>query len=131
MPTAALRSAIADRPTVSDIRGTSRLVGPTEELRSMSLTDYRRLGPDAVSCVRRVYEKIQRLGKESFTKKAEGIRAWRESVVHQLYVAIGQESLLSGKSIREVIAAYQQSGQPTLTEEEFTYVADLNKKLRF
>ncbi len=131
MPTASLRSAISDRPTVSDIRGSSRLVGPIEELRGLSLTDYRRLGPDAVSCVRRVYEKIQRLGKESFTKKAEGVRAWRESVVHRLYVAIGQESLLSGKAIRDVIAARQQSGQPALTEEEFNYVADLNKKLRF
>jgi hypothetical protein len=30
-----------------------------------------------------------------------------------------------------VIAAYQQSGQPTLTEEEFTYVADLNRNCAF
>lgn len=131
MPTASLRQAVSERQTVSDIRGSSRLVGPIEELKAMSLVDYRRLGPDAVACVRRVYEKIQRLGKESFTKKAEGIRAWRASEVHQLYVAMGQESLVAGRSVREILMNRRQAGEPALTEEEFNLVADLNKKLRF
>lgn len=131
MPTAALRTTESERPRVADIRGMPRLTGPVEELRTMTPVDFRRLGPDPVACVRRVYDKIQRLGKESFTKKAEGIRAWRESDVYLLYVAMGQESLLSGKSIRDLTMARQQSGQPSLSEQEFMLIADLNRKLRF
>ncbi|MBI4093039.1 MAG: hypothetical protein HY420_03905 [Candidatus Kerfeldbacteria bacterium] len=131
LPTAALRPVVSDRPQVSDIRGTSRLVGPVEELHNMTLVDYRRLGQTAVQCVRRVYEKIQRLGLESFSKKAEGIRAWRESEVYRLYLNIGQESLLANKAIRQIVGDRQTAGKPTLSEEEFMLVADLNKKLRF
>jgi hypothetical protein len=102
-----------------------------EELRQMTLTDYRRLAEDAISCIRKVYEKIQRLGNESFSQKAEGIKAWRDSEVYQLYVAMGQESLLGGKPVAVVIATRQQAGKPVLTGQEFSFVADLNKKLRF
>lgn len=130
MPTAAFRPA-ADRPTVSDIKGSSRLVGPVEELRSLTLNDYRRLGPDALGTIRRLYEKIQQLGKESFSRRAEGIKAWRESEPYKLYVAMGQESLLQAKTMADVIAARQQQNQPALTEQEFSYISELNRKLRF
>jgi len=127
---AAMRPAADGRPTMSDIRGSSRLTGPIEELRQMNISDYRRLGPDPVAVIRRVYEKIQRLGKESFTRRAEGIRAWRESDVYKLYLSMGHESLASGKSIRDVSYNHQTQGQPALTEQEFTLIADLNRKLR-
>lgn len=131
MPTASFRPLTTDRKTVSDIKGSSRLVGPVEELRAMTLADYRRLAPDALSCIRRLYEKIQQLGKESFSKRAQGIKAWRESETYRLYVAIGQESLQQAKTVADVIATRQQLGQPTLTDQEISYIADLNRKLRF
>lgn len=126
-----LRPSVADRTTVSDIRGASRLTGPVEELRQMTLDDYRRLGEDSVGSIRRVYEKIQRLGQESFSQKAEGVKAWRDSVVYRLYLELGQESLMTGKPVAEVIANRSRQSQETLTEQEFTLVADLNRKLRF
>jgi hypothetical protein len=96
----------------------------------MSIIDFKRLGPDAVSSIRRVYEKIQRLGNESFTKRAEGIRAWRDSEIYRVYVDIGNEGLAKGKSVNDVIQSRQQQGLPTLTLEEFSLIADLHKKLR-
>ncbi len=97
----------------------------------MTVADFRRYGPDPVACIRRVYEKIQRLGQESFTKRAGGISAWRQSDVYRLYISMGQESLLSSKPIRDIIIARQGTGQAALTEQEFMLVADLNRKLRF
>ena len=97
----------------------------------MTLTDYRRLGEDPIACIRRLYDKIQQLGKESFTRRAEGIKAWRESETYRLYVTMGQESLLSGKTVGDVIANRQQLGQPALAEQEYTLIADLNRKLRY
>ena len=130
MPTASFRPAATDRPTIADIKGSSRLVGPVEELRAMTLTDYRRLAPDPLGCIRRLYEKIQQLGKESFSRCAEGIKAWRGSETYRLYVAMGQDSLLSAKTIPALIAERQGSGQPALTEQEYSYISDLNRKLR-
>ena len=130
MPTASFRPVATDRPTIADIKGSSRLVGPVEELRAMTLNDYRRLAPDALGCIRRLYEKIQQLGKESFSRRAEGIKAWRESETYRLYVAMGQDSLLQAKTVPDVIAARQGSGQPALTEQEYSYISDLNRKLR-
>jgi hypothetical protein len=131
MPTAATRPLQLDRATMADIRGRSRLVGPVEELRGLTVVDWRRLGPDPIGCVRRVYEKIQQLGRESFTKRAEGIKAWRESEPYRLYLDMGHESLLTSKSVRDVLFSRQQAGQPALTEPEFSLIADLNRKLRF
>ena len=131
MPTASFRPLSTDRKTVSDIKGSSRLVGPVEELRAMTLADYRRLAPDALGCIRRLYEKMQQLGKESFSKRAQGVKAWRESEAYRLYVTIGQESLQQAKTVADVIATRQQLGQPTLTDQEISYIADLNRKLRF
>ncbi len=131
MPTASVRPMQTERPTIADIRGAPRLIGPIEELRVMTLADFRHLGDGPIACIRRVYEKIQLIGKESYTKRAEGIKAWRASESYQLYLTMGQESLLSGKTIRDVIAEHQRSGQSALSEQEFSLIADLNRKLRY
>ncbi|MFH0828898.1 MAG: hypothetical protein V1907_01830 [Candidatus Kerfeldbacteria bacterium] len=131
IPSASFRPIQTERPTISDIRGVSRLVGPVEEIRAMTLSDFRRLGETAVACVRKVYEKIQLLNKESFTKRAEGIKAWHESETYKLYLAMGQESLFTGKTIRDIIVERQRQGQPALSEQEFSLTADLNRKLRY
>lgn len=131
MPTASFRSVQTEHPHVSDIRGATRLVGPIEELRGMTLTDFRKLGTDAVGSIRRLYEKIQQLGHESFTVRAQGIKAWRESETYRLYLTIGQESLVSGKTIRDVIGERQRARSPFLSEQELTLIADLNHKLRY
>jgi len=119
------------RPRVEDIKRPTRLVGPVEELRSMNLPDFRRLGTAYIGSIRKLYEKINLLGEESFAKKAEGVRAWRQSQVYQLYLEMGQESMQQGKTIREVVASRQNQSLPYLTEQEFNGLADLNKKLRF
>lgn len=131
MPTASFRPVQTERPHVSDIRGATRLVGPIEELRGMTIADFRKLGNDSVGCIRRLYEKIQQLGHESFTTRSQGIKAWRESDTYRLYLVIGQESLVSGKTIRDVIDERQRAGKPFLSEQELTLIADLNHKLRY
>lgn len=131
MPTASSRPPRTERFTIADIRGAPRLVGPVEELRVMTLGDFRHLGDGPIACIRRVYEKIQLIGKESYTKRAEGIKAWRDSETYQLYLSMGQASLLTGKTIRDIIAERQRANEPSLTEQEFSLVADLNHKLRY
>ena len=120
-----------ERRRIEDIRRPTRLVGPVEELRNLALSDLRRLGTAYIGSIRKLYEKINLLGEESFAKRAEGIRAWRQSPVYELYLEMGRESMEIGKSIREVVEARKNQGSFYLTEQEFNGLADLNKRLRF
>lgn len=127
--------SFGSRPVIADIRPPAteaRLVGPTEELTYLTPEDFRRWGGgDATASVRKVYEKIVLLGEESFSRRVEGVRAWRESPVYQLYLTMSQESLEQGKDFREILKAREAARQPTLTEAEFHAIVDLNRQLRF
>jgi hypothetical protein len=128
------RSAGA-RPMMSDIRRPdvpTRLVGPIEELRNVTLDDFRQWGGgEASGSVRKVFEKIGLLGQESFSRRVEGVQAWRSSSVHALYLEMSRASLEQGKDVKDVVSSRQASGQPCLTEAEFHAIVDLNRQLRF
>ncbi|USN53678.1 MAG: hypothetical protein H6760_00705 [Candidatus Nomurabacteria bacterium] len=120
------------RPTLDDIKSPSRrLVGPVEELQHLSLEDFRNWGSTPADSVRKVYEKIAVLGQESFGKRIEGVQAWRQSPVHQLYLSISRESLEKGTDVSKVISERTQQNKASLSEAEFHAVVDLNTKLRF
>lgn len=107
------------------------LVGPVDELANMSLDNFRRLGPDAASRAQRIYEKIAVLEKDSVSKKAAGIAAWRQSPVYSQYLDLGASSLMGNQDIVNLINQRQQAGTQVLSLEEFNTVGDLNRLLRF
>ena len=102
-----------------------------EEIRSLNLTDFRRLASSPEETIKKIKEKIELLEEESFSRKAEAIQAWKQSEINQLYLDIGNESMEKGKSVKEIIESRTMDGRSTLNEEEFRAVGDLNKKLRF
>jgi hypothetical protein len=107
------------------------VMGPLDELRAMSVEEFRRLASSAQEASQHIYDKVQLLEYESIQKKADGIRAWQQSPINQLYISIGNESLEKSVAVEDVIAQRTQANQPTLTAKEFAAVADLNRKLRF
>lgn len=107
------------------------LTGPVEELASMTLQNFRRLANGPAQQADKILAKIALLEKDSVTKKAQGIEAWRNSEVYRLYLDLGEESLKSAKNIAAIIQARQDSQQNTLSVEEFAAISDLNKNLRF
>lgn len=107
------------------------LTGPVQELQDFDLHSWRNLGNDAESRATRLMEKINILEKESFTKKAQGIDAWRKSKIYQEYLDLGAESMVQNKEVSALISEYEQQGRETMTIEEFSAISDLNKKLRF
>jgi len=122
---------ITRRPKIIDIKTPQRLLGPVEEIRSLNLTDFRRLASSPEETIKKIKEKIELLEEESFSRKAEAIQAWKQSEINQLYLDIGNESMEKGKSVKEIIESRTMDGRSTLNEEEFRAVGDLNKKLRF
>jgi hypothetical protein len=102
-----------------------------DELRQMDLVTFRTMGATPADQANAVVAKVQALGRESLTRHAEGLNAWRESPVYTAYRNIGLQSIQQGKPVAQVVAELFRDGQPTLTEAEFNAVADANRRLRF
>ena len=120
-----------NRPRLDDVKYVPKLVGPVEELREMTLVDWRRLNANPVLAAEKVKEKIGLLERESFTKKLDGIKAWQESEVNKIYLEIGRESLQKGLSVDKIIASRSAAGQPAITFEEYRAIMELNRYLRY
>jgi hypothetical protein len=120
-----------NRPRLDDVKYVPKLVGPVEELREMTLVDWRRLNANPALAAEKVKEKIGLLERESFTKKLDGIKAWQESEVNKIYLEIGRESLQKGLSVDKIIASRSAAGQPAITFEEYRAIMELNRYLRY
>ncbi len=120
-----------NRPRLDDVKYVPKLVGPIEELREMTLVDWRRLSPDPVLAAEKIKAKIALLEKEAFSKKIAGIKAWQESEVNKLYLEIGRESLQKGLPVDKILADRQTSGQPSISTEEYMALMNLNRSLRY
>jgi hypothetical protein len=107
------------------------LMGAVQELQSFDLVGFRRLGSTANERVQKIFDKINLLEQESYTKKAQGIAAWRDSEVYKLYLQLGTESMIAGQEVANFILERQSKNQNTLSIEEFSAISDLNKQLRF
>ena len=119
------------RPQMADVKYNQKLVGPTEELKNMTLVDFHRLGSDPDQAVMKIQDKIELLKGESYEKMVAGIKAWRESAVNKMYVAISGEALRAGKSVVTVAGEWKAAGKETLTPEEVKAIVRLNTSLRF
>lgn len=120
------------KPKTEEVKVTPKIkvYGPIDELRSITLEDWRRY-PNNEIAVSRIKEKIDLLEEESITKKAEGIKAWKDSEVNRLYLEITQQAIEQKKPIEKIIEERKSEGKPTLTVEEFNAIAKLNQTLRF
>jgi len=107
------------------------LSGPIQELQDMSLKNFHRLGNSAQARADKILEKIGILEQESYTKKAQGIEAWRKSETYKTYLDVGAQSMIENRKIDEIAAEKTSKGEQTLSSDEFDAISDLNKKLRF
>ena len=69
--------------------------------------------------------------KDSFSKKVQGIKAWKANEVYRLYLEIARQSIAENKSMTEAANARKQAGLAVLTEDELAAVIELNQKLRY
>ena len=115
---------------MQDVRFTPKLVGPVEELRATTLTDFRRLSKDPKEAALKIRDKVDLIGQESYTQRIAAVTAWQESEVYRLYLEVLRESLGGGKPPKEVIAGRNAAGKPTLTDAEFAAIMELSRTLR-
>ena len=113
------------------VRFRPKLTGPLEELREMTLMDFRRLDPNPRNATDRISEKIALQEQQSFAMKAKAIAAWRQCEIFRLYADLAGEAMSGKQAIAEVIGRWQAAGTASLTAAEFEAIADFNQTLRF
>ena len=123
-------ASFAQRPKLEDVKTSPKLTGPVEELRAITIVDFRRLSKDPREACVKVKDKIDLLGEQSYTRRSEGIAAWTASEVTRTYLELMRESL-NGTPLQEAIAAREASKKPVLTAEEFRAVAELSRQMRY
>ncbi len=111
-----------------DVKYVPKLTGPIEELKEMSLIDFRRLDSDPDIAIKKIIEKIKYLEDDGYDKRLAGIKAWRKSPLNLRYLGIGQESISTKQVINVII---DSKGEDDLTFKEFKAIMKLNKSLRF
>ena len=115
--------------TLDEVKWTPKLVGPVEELGTMDLVSFRRLGATPQDNLAAIKAKINNLSSESWTSGVNGIRAWRNSPVYMIYTAMGVESILSNLPVSQVIVNRQVKNLPALTSNEFIAINEFNHTL--
>lgn len=121
----------SSRPQVSDIKAVPKVLSPIDELRYLSLVDFRRLGSDPKEMVSKVFSKIRLLEQGGYDKMIRGVKAWRQGPVNRLYLRIGQEAINKGISMEESIKQRQRDNKDYLSSEEIEEIINLNNKLIF
>ncbi|MFH1890245.1 MAG: hypothetical protein ABIJ91_01620 [Candidatus Kuenenbacteria bacterium] len=106
-------------------------MGPVEEIKALTLDNFRKLGKNPDEAADRIAEKINLLEDESIVKKADGIKAWQSSSVYGLYLLIGSASIAEKTTVEEIIVKRKQENKSYLTYEEFDAIADLNRRLAY
>ena len=125
------RPAMKANTSMQEIAFIKRLVGPVEELKTMSLTDFRRLSKDSRQAATKVKDKVGLLEGEGYDKKIEGIKAWRSSPLMKLYMDVTREAVLKGVPIQDLLATRRAAKEETLTDEELSVIMAVNGELRF
>ena len=129
-PTMAIPQTSGGKAKLEDVAYRPRLMGPMEELKEMSLLDFRRLSPKVKVSIDKISAKIELLGQESYQNKIRGIQAWQGSPVNSLYKAILNESLRKSLTVNQVIEEKQKRSEETLKPEEFKAVVELNRSFK-
>jgi len=123
-----IEPAPINRPQMNDIiRPQTKLQGPVDELANLDLVNFRRLSDDPVEAAKIIKNKVELLEEESFTKRQQGISAWRKSPLYKMYIAAGQQSIQQGKPVEEII---KEAGPGNLDIKQFNAIMELNRTLR-
>ncbi len=116
---------------VVDVVSARRLMGPVEQLGSMSAADFRRLSTNPAEASQRLEDLIGSLAATSYEERVKGIEAWRRSPINQLYLTMAEEALAQGLSIPEISSRRRAAGQESLSPAEIKAITSLNARVRF
>ncbi|MFH1145533.1 MAG: hypothetical protein V1707_01030 [bacterium] len=108
-----------------------KLVSPTDELKTMTLADWRRLSHDPKERAVKILDRLESLKAESWPKMAEGRGAWKLSPVQDAYRAIARQTVATGQQVEAIIVQGLSKDSQSLTGPEFQAISWINRQLNF
>jgi hypothetical protein len=91
------------RPMVRDITATKPLnLGPIEEIKYFTLTDFRRLSSDPAEAASRLKQKFTNLKDESYILYLNALEAWRTSPLFNDYMSASIDTLNQKKKLTDI-----------------------------
>ncbi len=115
----------------SDIRPSTRLVGPMDELQTMSLVDFRRLSPDVSVRIQKIRSKIEVIGQDGPHEKIRAIAAFEQSDPVRVYRGLLKRSLIEGRTIDELSGELKKSGGEYLDADEIAALRQFLSQIRY
>lgn len=112
------------RPVVTDVTYRPMAIGPVEEIRTVTLTDFRRLSPVPRDAALRLEQKFTNLKGESIVLFLEGLEAWRQSPLYQEYTDRMLYAILHRSSLDSVLRKTK-----SITSEELAAIIAMEKRL--
>ncbi len=119
------------RPRMEDVRPAHRLAGPVDELRLLTLEDFRRLSKDPKTAMAKVLDQAELLRSQGEDQWFAAVKAWRASPLNGWYVRAMQEALARGSDVRGLLAEKRAAGETVPSDAEVDALTQLNGRLRF
>ncbi len=116
---------------IEDIKTAPKVMGPIDELRYLSLVNFRRLSEEPEEATLKIRKKIELLEKDGFDKKIKGILAWKKSPVNRLYILLGQEAVRKGISLQKLTEERLEKNKESLSWDEVKAVMKLNAQISY
>lgn len=127
-PNPAPDTGITPRAVMQDVvPAPARLLGPIEELASMTLADFRRLAKHPSDAVARILEKMRLLEEEDYRQRVLAVSAWHSSEPARLYFDMTRRALEEGISVAKQLGVESAT---SLTAEEYNAIMKLHETLR-
>ena len=98
-PVKKVSSPASPKPMVRDIVSSQVAMGPVEEIKGFSLTDFRRMASDPQEAAARLKQKFINLKEESIVFYFEALSAWKLSPLHLEYIGSIAEMINSKQTI--------------------------------
>lgn len=121
------KPATVPKPAVSDVQKPSMpTVGLAGEL-NYKLVDWRRIAPNPKDRVKKIENQLGVLEQEAYPKRIQGLMAWRNSEVMNLYIDAGKQAIETEKTVKDILSDGSATG---LSHQEWEAIAELNRRIR-
>lgn len=126
------QAAAGMKPRMEDVKATPRhLMGPVEELRGLTLAEFRRLAKDPAVAAQKIIQRIDVMGQESFERRLDGIKAWQTCPLQGSYMQLVSESFKAGVPVVQLAEEQRKAGKDVPSPAEISAIISLNSKLHF
>jgi|GEM_PF-5982781 len=115
---------------MDDIRGLPPVFTPVDEIRYLTVKNFRQLNADSDQAATTIKKKINALAAEGYEKKVAGLQAWKASPVNRQYVDAYQTAISEGKNIAAVLKRKKQDNPEFINEAEFEAILRLNQEMK-